>query len=628
MNPEKRDFNLAAKSFLYLSLVANLILVISCFVKIRLNSSLEISTIQPVVNMLFTIAILITGMFIFRVSKIALTLFISLFIARLFVVSSLGGGYGFAFNLGGNMWLIIRDLLPFMIALCFKKDGISGWKAFFMKISNTESVPETVDNSYSVFENSKKTDTSYPEKNDSVLNEQTSEATTIVEANKENIYMKIDILENQPLTNDSTEDKNESSPAISTINVKDSKENTTDTNIQKNKLNKRKLIPLLVPLILILGGVTLFTLITTSAPDGFNGFENKFKYYFGMHNNTLAKEYLTKALNANANDLQKLGKEFFDMAVLANPSDLEILDSLAKTCYMQAHNNKEYSYDQAVALCDIALSISPDHLYSMKVKGFAYYYLDSIDKAYSVAEQILLNTPNDLTGLILMSYISYDKQDWRNLLKWSKKGYDNYRSESDFCYLYAKSLYENSQEYLAKQFFEEAEDLDPNNWYRDKFIQIGGLPCSIQGVKIVNKRKDGTIVSNSNEMLYTNRCYIIRPSITLKSIREGKFTLMARLYTTDWNGQEKLEGNKYFSVNFKRIGETVNLELNGWGDDTGIFWKEGGCYIEIWWESEKLYTKSFKIHDKFKVDLERSDREYKARMKEINKRLDELRYSY
>lgn len=598
MNPEKRDFNLAAKSFLYLSLVANLILVISCFVKIRLHSSLEISTTQPVVNMLFTIAILITGMFIFKVSKIALTLFISLFIARLFVVSSLGGGYGFAFNLGGNMWLVIRDLLPFMIALCFKKDGISGWKAFFMKTSNTESIPETVNNSYSPIENSEITDASSPEINVSSVNEQTSEATTIEEVNKESTSEENNIIENQSSISNSIEDENENSSAISTIDVKDSKEDTTDTPAHKNKLNKRKLIPLVVSLILILGGVTLYTLITTSAPDGFNGFENKFKYYFGMHNNSLAKEYLTKALNANANDLQKIGKDFFDMAILANPSDAEIIDSLTKICFNNAGENENYSYDKVIELCNINLNNNPNHLFSLKYKGAAYGSMDSLDKAYNTAELILLNDPNNHAGILFMCRIAYSRNDNKNLLKWSKKGYDLYSDEATFMYLYSKCLFDNKEYSTAKQLFEKAEKLEPDNWYRSRLIKIGGQPCTFTDISIYNKREDGTILNYPNQRLYDEKTCVISPVITLKALREGEYTFEAILYRTKW-GEQKRAGSREFTLSFDAKNKVSRYEIRGWGDDTFKYWQKGGNTIEIWWEGKKIYTKSFNIYSEF-----------------------------
>lgn len=599
MNPEKRDFNLAARIFLYLSLVANLILVISSFVKIRLNSSLEISTTQPVVNMLFTIAIIVTGMFIFRVSKIALSLFISLFIARLFIVSSLGGGYGFAFNLGANMWLIIRDLLPFMIALCFRKDGISGWKAFFMKTSNTESIQEIADNSYAPIENLEKADASSPEINFSHVNEQTSEATTIEEVNKENTSVENNIIENQSSMGNSTEDGNENNPTISTIDVENAKEDTTDTHTQKNKLSKRKLIPLFVSLILILGGVTLFALITTSVPDGFNGFENKFKYYFGMHNNTLAKEYLTKALNANANDLQKIGKEFFDMAILANPSDLEIIDSLTKICFNQAaENNKDYSYEKVIELCNINLKNAPDHFLSLSYKCFSYYQIDSLDKAYNTAELILLNDPNNYIGLTLMCDIVYQQNDSKSLIKWSKKGYELYNNDATFMYLYSKCLYDNEEYSSAKQLFEKAEKLDPDNWYRSRLIKIGGLPCTVTEISIYNKREDGTILNYPGQRLYDEQTCVITPVITLKNLRKGEYTFEARLYRT-YLGEQKRAASRNFTITFTGDNKTSKYEIRGWGDDTFKYWKRGGNTIEIWWEGKKIYTKSFNIYSEF-----------------------------
>lgn len=275
MNPEKRDFNLAARIFLYLSLVANLILVISCFVKIRLHSSLEISITQPVVNMLFTIAILITGMFIFRVSKIALTLFISLFIARLLVVSSLGGGYGFAFNLGGNMWLIIRDLVPFMIALCFRKDGISGWKAFFSKSQDeiTENKPNDTTVSAPINENTQASEVVENVTQNEVIIENTSK----IEANNETTTQEI---------------------VSKTDNTKIEDDILSD-NKPKKKTNKKIIIPLIIIGFIIISMISYINFKTY--PDYIsefgNHFSDKWKYTFNQPNDSLAIRVYRKAMD-------------------------------------------------------------------------------------------------------------------------------------------------------------------------------------------------------------------------------------------------------------------------------------------------------------------------------------------
>lgn len=121
----KRDFNLAAKILLGYSMLAMTANVFTNFI----NMSIEANSAMNIVEIVFSILIIIAGICTFmklRFGIIALTI---LFLARFVITISLNEVYDMAYYIGMKLPYFIRDFGLFAIAMCFKKNGISGWKS-------------------------------------------------------------------------------------------------------------------------------------------------------------------------------------------------------------------------------------------------------------------------------------------------------------------------------------------------------------------------------------------------------------------------------------------------------------------------------------------------------------------
>lgn len=126
MKENPRDFNGAAKLFLVLAALRMLMACIKNFQLIRINSMIGYSSemyIAQIVFSLFSIATIVFTMMRKRWGLIAL-----LVIALIEIFGTVpAGSISYSYLLGQNVAEFVFNYGLFLIAMCFKKDGLSGW---------------------------------------------------------------------------------------------------------------------------------------------------------------------------------------------------------------------------------------------------------------------------------------------------------------------------------------------------------------------------------------------------------------------------------------------------------------------------------------------------------------------
>lgn len=129
----KRDFNNVAKIALGLSifLLAKGILaeVAQCSIVGKLGYAEHQS--QHIVQIIFNLLMIGAAFAVFAKKRWGLISFLLLALIRMFVTIPSGTNISHAYYLGRNIVPFLRDIGVFSIAMCFRMNGISGWKAFF-----------------------------------------------------------------------------------------------------------------------------------------------------------------------------------------------------------------------------------------------------------------------------------------------------------------------------------------------------------------------------------------------------------------------------------------------------------------------------------------------------------------
>lgn len=142
----KEDFNLAAKIFLVYFIIKQISGIIGAVSNFRVNEYLGGITGCYIATIIVNSALIISALFAFKPRKYALISIIVFLLIKTLAIFPYGNGHASGMAFGRNVGYLIVDFAPFAIALCFKKNGISGWRAFFSKRKKSNQIenPESV----------------------------------------------------------------------------------------------------------------------------------------------------------------------------------------------------------------------------------------------------------------------------------------------------------------------------------------------------------------------------------------------------------------------------------------------------------------------------------------------------
>ena len=612
---EKRDFNLVAKIFLGLSMLSLTIGIVTNLIHYSTYSKFGLGSTQThlLIEAVFNILLIIAAIFIFKKNKYGLIAFISLALIRVFATIPFGTNAPFAYYIGGNTISLLRDVGIFAIAMCFKKNGISGWKSMlapdeYIRTHNiaiesvsiespfaeSVDVPETVEQSAAPFTDNKVATVQPFHAEQSI--ETTTNATSIMEIS-EGEKGELDV--------------------VATLDPEESPVKEPRFPIKKH-INWKKVLPIAIPSLCGVGILTLLILILAADyPDNFNSFGNRFKYYFKIPNNRLAKEYLVKYRSAVESGLDEMSKSFAETARLACPTNQDLIDSLTHIYFELglANNSDTAFYKKAIAISERGLQKYPNDLYLMDRYILASYNIgikssiaslepsEYLDKAYKMAEKLLLVEPLNPTGIDAMCRKAIDNDDWDNLMRWSEKGLTLKESSyyPEFLYFNSKALFEKHKYIKAREMYFAAEKLDSKNYYHAKFARVAGIPFKVLSVEIENRTNDGDLITKAGSSLYDDNTRYLVPLLHVLPYRTGQFPIQIKFFHngTLKQGNNSPAGYTYNDRVILSNTESQTIRVLGWGSDTPGNWDDGGCRVEIWWEGEQLYTYSFNIYSGF-----------------------------
>lgn len=589
---QERDFNLVAKVLLGLSMITTGMTIFSSMLKFGYIEYANVTVASLIIEIVLDVLILIAGFAIFLKHRWGLIALAALFVIRMFTTIPLDSTM-YSYQLGANMVHFFRDFGLFAIAMCFKKNGVSGWRA--MLSSKIKDIISTTEDSNI----------------ESVIKQDCIENTSDDTKETSDRIQEEEVLTQNTTRNDEVDAIEEQSPVITNPTVENKKEidfvGTKNANYPKRRIKRGIAALIVLSLIFVGGGIGLVIYVNSQEyPKGIEGFSNKFKYCFSIPNNKLAKTYFEKYRKASNAGLEDLSIEFLEAAWFTKPKNTEILDSIGYAYFSLAfeceHNTLRNDYYQKAETSFLeALKNDPrnKHLTEQLVK--IYYNTNQSSNAKRIAEQILFENPNDAFAIDIMCRIYYEKSDWNNLLRWGEKGYNiksNKKYRIDCVYLYAKALYETGHIFDAMKYYAEAEKEDNSSFYHSEFQEIGGVPFYVLSLQVLNLDTKGRIIDSMENSISSKNSCLLAPQLRLQPYREGSYNLSVKFYQ---NGQlstskESPIGYSYATSIRIRGLEEQTIKLEGWGGQYVGRWSKGNYKFEIWWEGEMLYSKVFNIY--------------------------------
>lgn len=612
MESSKRDFNTAAHALLGLSAFAVIMAIVNSITNMQLQSMMGYSNSTLVAEIVCDVLILAAIVLTFMKKRVGLIALTVIFIIRMFATIPWGSDVSSAYMLGGKTVLFLRDFGLFAIAMCFKKNGISGWKSMlasdeYVEKNTIKSVGDKIDSTQpQVVEAAADSD---------VAIEKQGTVETIIEPQ---ITERI-VCQTKPL--DAPIDEvsiKEVEPQKELSGPEETQVKTKHASRPRKKINWKKLLTIAIPVAVAAGLLSLVIVVLSDTyPDHFGSFGAKFKYHFGMHNNHLAKEYLEKHRSAEQAGLDEMSKEFAEVAYKANPSNRIVLDSLSQVFYVlgETWTDDVPFYKKAIDICNEGLKKYPDDKELMRTYIRSSFRLSDKDDgknvsakeyrtdAFKMSERLLLEDPNSMLGFYMMCIKTSDDKEWQSLLRWAEKALaqEGHNEEPDFLYFKAKALYETGKHDAAKDLYLQAESINPSNYLHAQYAIIGGFPCEILSVNMENRMGDGTIITKAGNTLYDDNTIYIVPVLTVKPLRTGSFSFDIKFFQGGnlSTGSSSPDGYSYSSQATLQGSTNQTISLGGWGYDTPGNWEDGGYRIEIWWAGERLFTKSFSVYSGF-----------------------------
>lgn len=127
MKENPRDFNGAAKLFLVLAGFRLLMECIKSFQLIRINSMIGYSTEMYSAQLVFSVLAIAAIVFTMVRKRWGLVVLLVVAVLEVFAMIPTGGKLSYSYLLGGQVAEFLFNYGLFLIAMCFKKDGLSGW---------------------------------------------------------------------------------------------------------------------------------------------------------------------------------------------------------------------------------------------------------------------------------------------------------------------------------------------------------------------------------------------------------------------------------------------------------------------------------------------------------------------
>lgn len=659
MSECKRDFNIVAKILLGLSMFAVGMTIVNSILIIITNPYFGVSVNTLVAEIIFDVFILTAAVLTFMKKRYGLIALIILFVVRMFATIHTGGDDTYSYQLGSKIALFFRDFGLFAIAMCFKKNGVSGWKSFFSssEIASTQDSisPEDSANETSVEDNSKH------------------------EMNKAPVSIA-DIKQNEGEVFMSKVAQSQS----------DSSAHEHKEPGSKSSVNKIVVVSAIaVAVILAVSFVTIGAL--KSYPTYIKSFGDKFRYTMNLANDSLANKLYEEAMGTRNNGLfaikqegewqivgdwhlypirdyiidnydisevyfltdtlkrvediienaiyvvcdnryytnnifvwdgERVKRNYSKMLEVINPApsfmlaipydikeqqkqEKELMDYVASVPVKDAELAEKFAlyylglsnYNRAIDILSTAAKKSGGDPKILSTLSVACYYNEDFDKSKEYAQKAVRKNSKEYTALSVLYELYLDNGEWKTVKKEAKKAIDYGAENPDIYYCYAEALYKLDELEEARSAYNKGYDLGFGRLY-EKYAEAGGSPYDFLSFEFSFKDYDGKIVTNYGEKLYSNQSKYICPRAKIKVVRGGKAIYQCKLY---YNGE--LQTNKEHptytydtTICILEKKSVIDEELGGWGSNYAGTWESGNYRFEIWFDGEKVGSEDFYIY--------------------------------
>lgn len=629
---EKRDFNFAAKIVLGVSILFLILGIINNLMNYTAYSKFGngISHGHLLIEALLNFFLIVAAILIYGKKSYGLFAFILLAIIRVFVTIPSGTDVSYSYYLGGKTLLFLRDCGLFLICLCFRKNGISGWHSFF---ASDKFIEATYKRNMVNGQSEKKEDVVICPSDDSPdlqVNHLAERDNSQTDNRLTNASWKKIVAIGAPIL-----------LVLLIIIMAQSCPHGASTSVNNEMANS--LLDSLFecrPLsLLVVRGNNVDMVNGEDVFANRNDYRNCNIYKSGdvikskedvkedgLYINTVIYNREIKYSLLTGSDLIKyydlIESDFsFNRNSLAIPFDIAAAADKEQVLMDRINNTPIDSielihllrtYYQAIGnqtrLMDL---FENNYKYNKNNLPFLYEYADvlincdgSLDEAEKVAKIILKQNKNNPDALALMANVCRGRKEWEGAADFARRAIDYGSEKPDPYFLMAESMDKAGNKQEARRFYNIGCGKDGYSKYKDELVGLGGCPFDINYIEFAFVDYDGNIITNCGDRLYSSDSQFIAPyaNVTFRrSVSDNdNDVLQCKLYEGDVlsSGNDSPEGYTYEWKNnvMGDSGMKLDIKIGSWGSPRQGNWSSGDYRFEIYYKDVLIGEETFHIY--------------------------------
>lgn len=231
-------------------------------------------------------------------------------------------------------------------------------------------------------------------------------------------------------------------------------------------------------------------------------------------------------------------------------------------------------------------------------RAYVQYKCLSIDNATDLALKTLKKDKKEAMALRTLALIYSEKGMWDEAGRYAKIAIDLGSQYPEPYFIYAMAMKQRGDNASAEDFYNIGCNLDPSSFLVDKYSECAGSAIKVHQIK-VSSHLDSKVIIKPGDKLYHRKCYYLYFNVDCSILRPVKQPLYYKIYSSSglsYNSGVSPQGyTTNCNLNIISSGE-YTIFTDGWGSDTGYAWDAGSHRVEFWDNGEMIASHNFTIY--------------------------------
>ena len=296
--------------------------------------------------------------------------------------------------------------------------------------------------------------------------------------------------------------------------------------------------------------------------------------------------------NYSIEDYKKRFEAWHNKAAEVYTNNVETTKEIAS--YYYDNNN----LNRAENTYRFALSHNKNNPELLGLLSYIQFKNSNLDEAETSARNAIKRNDTETNAATTLAMIYAYKSDWMQTVKWSKVAIDYGTDLPEAFYMYSAGSYNLGDKKVAKDYYNKAHNIDPENNYAEKYEECGGCPLECIKIEHGFTKEGGDIITDYGQKLLSSKSRYLATRMEANAFRTGRYSFDIKVYENGRlsTGDTRVdEGYSYNTMVYIHETGQCTLKLGGWGSNTPGTWDPGRYRVEVWYKGELVDDNTFRI---------------------------------